>query len=527
MMHHGGAGRGMVGAVAVDLTRREAIGASAAGALALAGWGAVPGWARKRPPGLARGAAFPGGVAAGAPKQSGVSLWTRLEGVHGPARLGVQIAADPDFKHTVLYTHATSAPDADDTAHIRVQDHRLRPGTNYWYRFVTADGGSEAGRFRTLRPRDSRDPIRIGFWTCQAWTEGHFSAHPHLAAEDDLDLVICLGDYIYEYGGAANGGRADPIGTAQTLDQYRAKYRLYRTDPGLRALHAAYAMHYLWDDHEVVNNYWRDGAAGATNFAARKAAGYRAWFEHQPMPRIGGPASTRIYRAVRAAAPVDLFFIDDRQYRDQQPCNDSILSPCADAQKPGRTFLGSEQKAWLQSGLRRSDATWKVLVNGDMMMGLDQPAPGTPKFVDDWDGYQAERAELVSSWLRDGVHNIVVMTGDDHDNYAGVVTTTGHSDGVTGAVEFVVPSMTSQNTSELLGGSDAAGIVSETDTELVNSHLAYVDQRHHGYCVMTASPDEMRVDFRHVSTVRQPQAPVSSARSYRVQPGHPVLERVA
>lgn len=494
------------------LTRREAVVAGAAAAA----WAAKPGWARKRPP-LARGVTFPGGVAAGAPRRSGISLWTDVAGLDTPGVLGVQVAADPDFKRTVAYRRVTVDP-AVGTAQLRVQSSRLRPGRPYWYRFVSADGGSPAGRFVTLRPRDSREPVRIGFWTCQSWTEGFFTAHEHLAAEDDLDLVVCLGDFIYEYGGAAAGGRDDPVGTADTLESYRAKYRLYRTDPGLQKLLATHAHCFMWDDHEVVNNYWREGAGGATvdGFAQRQAAAYRAWFEHLPVPVVDG---TRIYRSVRVGDLVDLFLLDERQYKDVQPCGDLGLTPCPDAAAPGRTFLGERQKAWLRDGLRRSTAPWKVVASGDMMMGLDQPAPGTPKFVDTWDGYQAERREVVEGWLADGVRDVVVMSGDDHDNYAGVLTTTGHGDGTPGAAEFVVPSMTSANTGELLGSNPTVTLASEADAVVLNSHLNYVNQRHHGYCLLYATERNLDVEYRHVTTIRAPTADVATAARFRVPRG--------
>jgi alkaline phosphatase D len=502
------------------LTRREAL----AGGVAGAAWLAVPAWARKRPPGLARGVRFAQGVAAGAPRMNGISLWTRADGLDPsspPAPLLLQVASDPGFRHVVHQRRVLADPARDFTVQARVRTPRLRPAHEYWYRFESADGSSGAGHFRTLPPRDSAQPVRIGFWTCQAWIEGYYSAHGAMAAED-LDLVVCLGDFIYEYGGSSPlPDRADPVGTARTLDAYRAKYRLYRSDPALRALQAAHASYVMWDDHEVTNNYWREGAGDGAGFAARKAAAYRAWFEHQPVPVIDG---TRIYRSVRVGRHVDVFLLDERQYRDQQPCGDSILTPCPDAKAPGRAFLGARQKAWLQDGLRRSSAPWKVLANGDMMMGLDQPAPGTPKFVDTWDGYQAERAELVSSWLRDGVRDVVVMTGDDHDNYAGVVTTTGHADGTPGAVEFVVPSMTSQNTSEILQSNEATATASESDTRAVNAHLAYVDQRHHGYCLLEATADDVRVSFRHVDSVRDRSSAVRTARAFRVRRGSVALE---
>jgi phosphodiesterase/alkaline phosphatase D-like protein len=161
-----------------------------------------------------------------------------------------------------------------------------------------------------------------------------------------------------------------------------------------------------------------------------------------------------------------------------------------------------------------------------MLMGLDTPIPGAPKFVDTWDGYAAEREELVSFWLKEGIRDVVVMTGDDHDNYAGIVTTTGHQSGTAGAVEFVVPSVTSDNTSELIGGTDAGGILAETDARAINPHLRYVDQRHHGYCVLEASADALRVDFKHVSSRTDPAAGVSTAARYRVPRGQIELQAV-
>jgi alkaline phosphatase D len=238
-----------------------------------------------------------------------------------------------------------------------------------------------------------------------------------------------------------------------------------------------------------------------------------------------GADGNRIYRALRLGRSVELMVMDDRQYRDEQPCGDRPLSPCPTAGAPGRTMLGPDQKAFLEGATRNSAATWKVLANGDMMMGLDQPAPGTPKFVDTWDGYQAERKELVSFWLENDVRDVVVMTGDDHDNYAGVVTTTGHSDGTPGAVEFVVPSVTSENTSELLGGGPA-GTISEENARANNSHLVLVDQVRHGYCVLEARPDKLHVDFKHAVSIKVPDSAVATTYSFDVPRGTPRVDQV-
>jgi alkaline phosphatase D len=377
-----------------------------------------------------------------------------------------------------------------------------------------------------LPPRGSTDPVRIGFWTCQHFTAGYYAPHRALAAEE-LDLVVCLGDYIYEYGGdSALDGRDDGTGdggTATKLEHYRDKYKLYRSDADLRTLHAQHAWHYLWDDHEVVNNYWREGSAGKTveGFAERRAAAYRAWFEHQPSVRIGD--GTRIYRSVRVGELADLFLLDTRQYRDAQPCGDSNLAPCPDAAAPGRTMLGAEQKAWLKDGMRRTTAAWKVVANGDMLMALDQPVRGASKFVDTWDGYTAEREELVRFWRDEPVKDVVVVTGDDHDNYAGVVTTTGRDDGLPGAVEFVVPSVTSDNTTELLANAGLAGTVSEADTRAVNPHLKLVDQKRHGYCVLELGRDEAVMEFKHVSDRTARDGAVSTTYTLKVPRGRPEL----
>ncbi|MEJ7891903.1 MAG: alkaline phosphatase D family protein [Solirubrobacteraceae bacterium] len=508
-------------------TRREALSAAGAGAAGLVLSGAVPGWARKRPL-LARGGTFAQGVAAGLPRRSGATLWSRLEDVEGPALVRLEVAEDRGFRRVVDRRVQSTAPGRDWT--LKAQVTGLDPDREYFYRFETRDAESAVGRLRTLPARGSQRPLRIGFWTCQAFTQGYWGSHVGLAAEDDLDLVVCLGDYVYESGGtSALPGRNDPTGdggTASTLDQYRAKYRLYRTDAALRDLHAAHPHVYLWDDHEVVNNYWREGQAGqrVEGLRERRAAAYRAWFEHQPVPRIGEPGATRIYRSLRLGATGELFLLDGRQYRDAQPCADANLAPCPAAADPGRTLLGAEQKAWLQAGLRRSRAAWKVIANPVMLMALDTPAPGFSKFVDTWDGYTAERAELVSSWTRDALRDLLVMTGDDHDGYAGLVRPDGRSAGAPAAAEFVVPSTSSDNTAELAGGSDAAAAVAEANARQANPHLALVDQRRHGYAVLTLTGSEARISYRHVASRQDPRSPVSTSYGFRVPRGAAALE---
>ena len=516
-------------------TRRELLGAAAVTGVGLAGWGAVPGWARKRPAPLAAGGRFAEGVASGLPRRREATLWTRLSDLEGPARIEYEVARDPGFDRVVHRARVLAAPRGDHCVHPVVPREALRPGASYWYRFATAGAESPVGRFRTLPPSGSRQPVRIGFWTCQDFRVGHYGAHAGMAAEPDLDLVVCLGDYIYETGGTSSiEGRddltgANSDGAAATLSDYRQKYRLYRTDPRLRELHARHAMCFVWDDHEVANNYWREGqsAASTPGFAARRAAAYRAWFDHLPVRRMfaGTPRADQIYRSLGVGGLAELFFTDTRQYRDAQPCGDTPLSPCPDRGAP-RTMLGARQKRWLGEAMRRSRAPWKVVVNGVMLSALDQPAPGFSKFLDTWDGYAAERADLVTHWRERVEGDVIVMTGDEHDNYAGYVTPSGRAGEAAGAVEFVVPSVTSDNTSELLGGSAAGAAASEENARGLNPHLSLVDQRRHGYCVLELEAAEARVSFRHVAAREDPGSPVSTTYRLRVPRGRPVVEPV-
>lgn len=479
----------------------------------------MPGWARARPTRLTPGGAFDQGVCAGMPGLRGATLWTRIEGLEQRANVRLEIASDRGFRHVVHSEVVRSRPSSDQTVEAVVSSARLRPDDRYYYRFETATAQSPVGRFRTLPPRESKRPLRIGFWGCQNYTEGLWPAHNAMAADEDLDLLVCLGDYIYEYQRGISHVRSEESGVsgaAETLAEYRLKYRFYRSDPVLRKLHEQHAMMFLWDDHEVVNNYWREGVSGADDpgFAERRAAAYKAWFEQMPVVPLRR-GSTRIYRRLRVGGLADLFFIDDRQYRDAQPCNDALLSPCPDKDAPGRRLLGDAQKRWLKAKMKASRAPWKVLVNGVMMMAQDLPAPGFTAYVDTWDGYGAERAEIVGHWLVNEIRDVIVMTGDDHNNYAGTVTTTGHADGEPGAVEFVVPSISSDNNMEYLSLNPPAAAALEQIARANNPHMELVDFRRHGYCVLELDRHTATVEFRHVESKLDPDSPTST--TYRLQ----------
>jgi alkaline phosphatase D len=503
-------------------TRREFVRTSTLAGAGLALGGAVPGWARKAPPGLTRGGKFTQSVCSGMPGRHGAILWTRVDELEERATLRLEVAADRGFRNVIHSEKVSSRPGADQTVEARVSSKKLKPDERYFYRFETATRQSPVGRFQTLPGPGSTRPLRIGFWGCQCYTEGLWPAHRGLV-DEDVDLMICLGDYIYEYPRGVSHVRDDESGVpepARSLEDYRRKYRFYRSDPLLQGVHENHAMMFLWDDHEVANNYWREGQSADVQpgFEERRANGYRAWFEHMPVAPFR-QGSSRIYRSVATGGLADLFFIDDRQYRDPQPCGDSFLVPCAEKDEPGRKLLGDRQKAWLKEKMKASEAPWKVLVNGVMLMAQDLPAPGSTAWVDTWDGYGAERRELVNFWIRNEIRDVIVMTGDDHNNWAGTVTTTGHVDGEPGAVEFVVPSISSDNNTEYLGGNPAVGLIGENLARTSNPHVTMVDFFRHGYCVLELDRRKARVLFRHVESKLDPKSPTSTTYRFEVPRG--------
>ncbi|GAA1708107.1 alkaline phosphatase D family protein [Kribbella yunnanensis] len=470
-------------------------------------------------PTLVTGATFPEGVMAGVPRTDGAMLWTRVpRGLFdGDAELAVVVSRNRDLSQPVIVKTVIAEKQWDGCVHFAANG--LTAGEEYFYQFRGKDTVSPIGRFQTLRPADSNQPVRIGFFTCQGFTEGYYAMHRHLAAEE-LDLVVGLGDYVYE--ATVPGVRGIDLNLyPQVLSSMRAKYTLYRSDDDLRAMHAQHAFLPLWDDHEFRNNYTKNKwSLPELFFQEKKSAAWHTWFERMPVPRYANDM-TRTYRSLRLGKTAELFAIDNRQYKDDQPCNDGGSIICAAADATGRSMLGPDQKAWLENGLRSSGAQWKVLANPNMMMGMVTGASGERAFMDTWDGYGAERTELLSL-AADRVSDLVVVTGDDHDTFSGELWNTGFAPGTPGnpagtkrsGVEFVVPSVSSTNTGDTKG---VAGAKAEEQKRLqYNPHLKQVDMRQHGYGVLEVTRDEAKLSYRAVDKLH-PDAGVST--SYQVRTG--------
>jgi len=495
-------------------TRRQFV--AAAGTAAAAAILAPEALGRSRGAPLARGGRFSEGVMSGEPTPSGITLWSRLHDVDGSVSANLEVARDRDFRRVVATKRVVASGDRGHALKARVTG--LSPHEQYFYRFSTRTTDGPVGRFRTALPADSQQPVRFAFWSCQDFTHGFYNAHDVMAG-DDLDFVLCLGDYIYaeteERG--ASAVRTDRIGStgptgqraATTLDDYRAKYRLYRSDPSLRRIHSQFPTVMLWDDHEVQDNYaggeQDGGLPPQLRYSnARKRAAYKAFFESMP---YSPPFANRIYRTLKFGRTVDLVIMDQRQYRANQPCNDAISQPCEQLPQP-RAFLGGTQMAFVRNALKSSQAAWKVLANEVMIMPVKLPNNVFAQF-DSWQGYPGEREELLAFIQANGIKDVIFATGDIHTFIAGDVRTAGGG-GPSVAIELVGGSITSRGIGEgeagLLPGNDRNPSTPPGVLNVLRGSNPWVDQAdldHHGYARVTATQQRFDCEFVRMATIKR------------------------
>lgn len=498
-----------------------------------------------------RAGAFPDGVVSGDPTPRGISLWTRLDpaGSGGTGTVELEVARDQHFRKVVTRQHLRTGETSAHTLKARVSG--LKPHEEYFYRFSTKTTDSAIGRFRTALPADSKQPVRFAFFSCQDYTHGYYNALEVMAG-GDYDFVLCLGDYIYAetYHSRATGTgvRDDTIGSvnpdnpgivreAVTLDDYRQKYRLYRSDPALRAVHAAFPMVMLWDDHEVQDNY----AGGAPDgglppgkhfSAARKAAARRAFFEAMP----AFPGGERLYRTLRFGSNVELIVMDQRSYRANQPCDDAVVPPCADYDQP-RPFLGARQMSFVKDALRTSDAAWKLMANEVTIMPT-RVLGGANYTYDNWEGYPREREELLTHIRDKKIKDVVFLTGDIHTFIAGDVRTGDGATGQTVATELVGGSITSQSLGETTldagGGNTIQGNDANPSTPAaiidalrgINPQVDNADFDHHGFGSVVATPKGLTCEMVRMETVkrRTTKRLPSKDWTYHVERGHPSIK---
>ncbi|MCX2179316.1 alkaline phosphatase D family protein [Streptomyces sp. SKN60] len=534
-------------------TRRSVVKAAAVTAVA------APALAAAASPALAAAGApvFLHGVASGDPLPDGVLLWTRVTPTpdalpgsgQGPdVTVGWELAEDRGFARTVASGSTVASAGADHTVKVDVRG--LRPATPYWYRF-TADGAvSPAGRTRTAPAADASGPgVRFGVVSCANWEAGWFSAYRHLAARTDLDAILHLGDYIYEYATGAYpeakyGVRQhQPAHEITTLADYRLRHATYKTDSDLQALHAAHPVVAIWDDHEFANDAWSGGAENHTPgtegvWADRVAAAKRAYFEWMP---VRASTEGTVYRRLRFGRLADLHLLDLRSFRSQQA---GVGSGAVD--DPERSITGRAQLDWLKSGLSASDAAWQLVGTSVMispvafgalpaellaplaeLLGL--PQEGLAVNVDQWDGYTDDRKELLKHLTDQGIRNTVFLTGDIHMAWANDVPVKAatYPLSASAATEFVVTSVTSDNLDDLLHVAPGTlSLVAQTAVKAANRHVKWVDMDHHGYGVLDVTAARSQMDYYTVSNRADRNATASWARSYRTLNGTQRVERV-
>ncbi|MFI9046202.1 alkaline phosphatase D family protein [Streptomyces sp. NPDC053427] len=479
------------------------------------------------------------GVASGDPLPGSVVLWTRLaprpyEPGNGMpnARVTVrwEVAYDERFQRLAGKGSADAHPEFNHSVHIEPTG--LAPDRVYYYRFRAGSWISPVGRTRTAPARGARiSDLKLAAVSCQAYHDGYFTAYRHLAQED-LDIVFHLGDYLYEYPVSAVGGARNYTDRTLpaffnretvTLDDYRLRYALYKSDPDLQAAHAAHPFLVTWDDHEVENNYASDISEDnlpPAEFLVRRAAAYRAYWENQPLRRPQRPTGSdaQLYRRVQYGQLAQFDILDTRQYRSDQAYGDGWHAPGPESQDPKRTLTGAAQERWLIDGWRASTARWNVLPQ-QVTFSERRNATGDDYQVsmDGWDGYTASRERVLAGAESAGVDNLVVLTGDVHVHYAFDIKKDFKDPGSrTAGVEFV--------TSSIASGKDGADKPANWGTYMAaNPHLKFYNGRR-GYVTVTLGQDAARGDYRTVSAVTTPGAPVRTAASFVSEAGDPGLK---
>lgn len=451
------------------------------------------------------------GVASGAPREGSVVLWTRLaprplEGGGMPdeaVEVDWQIAEDESFSRVVARGSEQALPELGHSVHVEARG--LRPGRPYWYRFRAGSAESPIGRTRTAPARGSASAgsalprLNFAFASCQQYEQGHFSAYRDMAARD-LDLVIHLGDYIYEKSWGSRHVRKHEVGIPTTLAEFRDRYALYKLDVDLQLAHAAFPWLAIWDDHEVADDYADDRSyttRDPAQFLKVRAAAYQAYWEHMPLPasaRPRGPSAT-IYERYRFGDLLDVMLLDDRQYRSQPACvgggRPGTVPDCAERTEEARTMLGKAQEAWLDAQIRTSTARWTVVAQQTLMAELDRGTDGAHRFwMDGWDGYPNARRRLLDSIATHRPRNPVVIGGDRHAFFAAdLARDPARPPNDRGAPpvasEFVGTSITSE-------GPNAKALAAALQA---NPHVKYGRSDRRGYATVELTPRRCTVGF--------------------------------
>ncbi|MEB8342749.1 alkaline phosphatase D family protein [Streptomyces endophyticus] len=479
------------------------------------------------------------GIASGDPLPDSVLLWTRLApspyetGSGLPAaRVDVawELALDERFRRVIRRGTATAHPEYNHTVHVEVD--KLAAGRVYYYRFRVGSWVSTTGRTRTAPAIGAKtSALTLAAVSCQAYHDGYYTAYKHLA-EDDVDVVLHLGDYLYEYAVTSAGGARNYTDRVlpdvfnretTTLEDYRLRYALYKSDENLRAAHAAHPFVVTWDDHETENNYAGDTDENGNppeEFLLRRASAYRAYWENQPLRRPQTPSGPdmRLYRRLHWGRLAQFDILDTRQYRTDQANGDGWKTPTPESEAASQTLPGFTQERWLTDGWRDSRALWNVVPQQVTFSRRNNAVEGnTTLSMDSWDGYPASRERILKGAEAARVENLMVLTGDVHVSYAMDIKRDADDQGSrTVGTEIVTTSITS--------GKDGSAKPSNWAGYLArNPHMKHYNGQR-GYATVELGQEAARTDFKTVSAVTTPGAALTTAASFVTAVGEPGLK---
>ncbi len=538
------------------------MGATGAGAVAI-GLPVAAGLTAARA--TAAPSAFRHGVASGDPLPGGVILWTRVtptaDAVPGSRRGAAsavvwEIASDKGFGSILASGSTTTDASPDHTVKVDVSG--LHPATLYWYRFRITSGPaagavSPIGRTKTAPAAGAEvSKVRFGVASCANWEAGYFGAYRFLAARTDLDAVVFLGDYIYEYGAGEYGGKHGSVRTHAprhdivSLADYRIRHGQYKTDPDLQAAHAQHPFIATWDDHEVADNQWKRGAENHEPsqgpWIPRKAHADQAYYEWMPVRPTVTADNRHIYRRLAYGNLLELNMLDLRTYRDREAAR---FSPEAD--DPKRTIMGRRQMEWVTGGITTS-ATRRQLIGNSVMIApillppldpartkaitslIGVPENGIAFNGDQWDGYVKDRQTLLDAIDHAGKKNVVFLTGDIHMSWANDVprSPANYPGAGTVATEFVVTSVTSNNLDDTvsLPEHSLVGGVASAALQATNNHARWVDTDAHGYAVLTVTSAAAQMDWYFLNDRTDPRTAQYRGQSWKVNSGSRRMTKV-
>lgn len=495
-----------------------------------------------RAAGLGAGHLFTLGVASGDPAPDGIVLWTRLapkplEADGGmPARavpVRWEVAADAGFHHVVAHGTERAEPQWGHSVHAEVSG--LQPDRPYWYRFIANGEASPVGRTRTAPAFDQKvEKFRFCFGSCQKYEAGNYAAQRLIAAEEP-DLVLFLGDYIYENKPTPGDVRVHLNPEPFDVAGYRVRYASYKLDPLLQAAHHAAPWSVIWDDHEVANDYANDldeHNGDQTKFLLRRAAAYQGYWEHMPLRRASmpdGPAM-KIYRSLKWGQLAEFQLVDDRQYRSGHPCQppellaqhrDYLIAvrDCAERHDPARSILGAPQEQWLRQSFEASTARWNLLAQQTLMAAFPRINPAHPDgdesiyALDNWEGYPATRERILRHWRDAKIANPVVLSGDIHAFVAADLLDPDNPAAPPIASEFVGGSMTSHNHDPLFRRNVARA-----------AGFHYGEHEIRGYASATLTDEACDMRFIGLDNPADPQSASRTLASFTVEAGKKGME---